>query len=290
MGVLSLREDGSEILTYNAPDYPISTDYSCLSIFPGYAANCHWHQDFESLITLDCDLDYSVNGQCVHLHPGDAIFVNSRRLHYGYSPSMTEGHYCFAVFHPELMGIIPAVASALEKLEEDGSPGYWLLSAQKEEDRPMIETIRFLCDHATPREALAVVSACASLLNAIMKRYQEETSQTSGADWAIVRRMVGYIQGHYQEKLMLEDIAAAGAVCRSKCCKLFREKLHITPQQYVMRYRLGKACDLIRDGASITDAAFDCGFQGLSYFSEAFKKQYGISPSVYHRRIRENET
>ena len=282
MEPLNIREDGSEVLEYNAPDFPISTAYADLVIFPDYAAGCHWHQDFEALITLDGDMDYQVNGQHVYLEKGDAIFVNGRRLHYGYSAAMQNRNYCYAVFHPELIGLTPAVASALERFSRDSSPDYWLLSARNEKDRQAIEQIHFLCDHADPKEALAVVSKCAALLEEMMNRSTDNAEHAIDHDWAVIRKMVGYIQIHYQDRILLEEIASAGAVCRSKCCQLFREKLHTTPMNYVIRYRLDKACDLIREGSSITDAAFSTGFQGLSYFSESFKKTFGIKPSQYH--------
>ena len=284
MGTLNIRNDGSEVLKYNAPDFPISTAYADLLIFPDYAAGQHWHWDFEVLIALDGDMDYQVNGQHVYLEKGDAIFVNSRRIHYGYSAKMENRNYCFAVFHPELLGMIPAVASALEKLSRDTGQDYWLFSASNEKDRQVIAQIRSLCDHASPKEAISVVSACAALVSEIISRDSSSPDHPSDPDWAVIRKMVGYIQSHYQERIMLEEIASAGAVCRSKCCQLFREKLHSTPVNYVNRYRLEKACDLIRDGSSLTDAAFSAGFQGLSYFSELFKKVYGFKPSQYCHR------
>ena len=286
MEELVVREDGSEILQYNAPDFPIVTDYSCLSIFAGYAAGCHWHHDYEVLIALDAPMDYSVNGLHVYLETGDAIFVNSGRLHYGYSAAHRECNYCFAVFHPELLGLIPAVASALERFSGDTSPDYWLLSAGREDDRPIIDLIRFLCDHSSPDQALAVLSACAELIGRIAERSLQNPDHTADPEWAVIRQMTGFVQNHYQEKIRLEDIAEAGAVCRSKCCRMFKEKLHTTPLNYVIRYRLEKACDMIRNGYSITDAAFSAGFQGTSYFSETFRNQYGISPSSYAKSLR----
>lgn len=278
---LNIRDDGSEVLTYNAPDFPISTAYADLAIFPDFAAGCHWHKDYEALIALDGDMDYRVNGQHVYLKKGDAIFVNSNRLHYGYSAEKKNRNYCFAVFHPEILGITPAVASAQERLARESGCDYWLLSASDENDRKVITDIRFLCDHAEPEEAVLVVSTCAALVGEMISRDSKSPDQSTDPDWGIIRKMVGYIQNHYQERILLEEIAAAGAVCRSRCCQLFKEKLQTTPMNYVMRYRLEKACDLIREGSIITDAAFSTGFQGLSYFSESFKKQYGIKPSQF---------
>ena len=285
MEELIVRKDGSEVLKYNAPDFPISTEYNCLSIFADYTAGCHWHRDYEALIALDGPMDYSVNGQHVRLEKGDAIFVNSGRLHYGYSEAHRECHYCYAVFHPELLGLTPAVASLLEQLNQDGSPDYWLLSAKSAEDQKIIDRIRFLCDHAGAREALTVIAACAWILDKMHRKCVAGKDHPADPDWAVIRKMTGYIQNHYSEKIRLEEIAIAGAVCRSKCCLLFRDRLHTTPMNYVIRYRLEKACDLIRSGHSITDAAFSSGFQGSSYFSESFRKQYGLSPSSYAKSV-----
>ena len=80
------------------------------------------------------------------------------------------------------------------------------------------------------------------------------------------------------EDALLFQAAAAGSVCRSRCCAIFREKLHTTPNAYLTRYRLGRASGMIRAGFTITEAALASGFQSASYFSEAFARHYGDSP------------
>lgn len=283
---IPLRADGSEIVQYNAPDFPVRTGFSCLSVFAGYAADCHWHQDFEFLIALDAPMEYQVNGKQVVLRPGEAIFVNSRRLHFGYSAARRECRYCYAVFHPQLLGMTPAVASALELLCADGSKDDLVLSPERPRERAAIDRIRFICDHGGVENALSLQAACAGLLADIQALISPAPSTAADPEWTAVRAMVGYIQARYREKLRLEEIAAAGAVCRSRCCALFREKLHTTPMGYVTRHRLDKACGLMREGRSVTEAAFASGFQGLSFFSETFRKIYGIQPSAYLRQLR----
>ena len=65
MASIARRADGSEILYYNEPEYPVRTGSSTLAIFADYAAECHWHHDFEVLIA-DCGgIDYYVNGHLI---------------------------------------------------------------------------------------------------------------------------------------------------------------------------------------------------------------------------------
>jgi len=96
--------------------------------------------------------------------------------------------------------------------------------------------------------------------------------------------MTGYIQANYTRRITLEQIAAAGSVCRNRCCILFRENLGCSPIEYVTRYRLDKACDMLRRGSMITEAALSNGFHGASYFAEVFRRVYGMTPKEYQRQ------
>lgn len=277
---IPVRQDSSEILNYNAPDYPVRTGGDPLSIFPDYAAECHWHHDFEVLIADRGGIDYYVNAQQVHLNEGDAILVNGRRLHYGYSAERKECLYRFAVFHPLIFGSLAPISAAIDHLSSDSSQDYWLFSAQTEEGCRAVELADTLCQTGAPGDAFTFLSAACQLLNIAAQQNQCTGAQADPA-WTILRRMLSYIQQHYTERILLEDIAAAGAVCRSRCCALFREKLYTTPNIYLTKYRLGRACAMLQAGATITDAAMNCGFQSTSYFSETFRKYYGMTPRAF---------
>lgn len=96
--------------------------------------------------------------------------------------------------------------------------------------------------------------------------------------------MIGYIQKHYAEEISLNDIAAAGIMCRSKCCALFKHTLQQTPFEYLLHYRIQKSLSLLAAGTlTITAIATTCGFNGASYYTEVFRKIIGVSPSVYRK-------
>ena len=96
--------------------------------------------------------------------------------------------------------------------------------------------------------------------------------------------MVGYIQSFYCEKITLNDIAAAGAVGQSKCCKLFDKYIGIAPNAYLIQYRLNQSIWYIKNtDMTITEIAQAVGFSGSSYYAEAFRKWCGKSPSEYRK-------
>lgn len=279
MHQLQVNPDGSERLEYTMKGLPVRISTGRLRIFRDYAAACHWHDDFEMLMALDGEMDFFVNSKQIHLKKGDGIFVNARRLHYGYSEKKQDCIYRFVVFHPALLGDSVPVREAVSLLGRDDQPDYWHLDASSE---AMI-TFHALYAAAEAEDALQILSHSAGLLNALQKMKTDQSARESSADWMLLRRMTGYIQDHYNESITLQEIAAAGAVCRSRCCALFRENLGTTPMDYVTRYRLDKACSLLREGTNVTETALACGFHGSSYFAEVFKRTWHITPREYQK-------
>lgn len=61
----------------------------------------------------------------------------------------------------------------------------------------------------------------------------------------------------------------------------FKKAKGVTPQTYIMLYRLGNAKKMLLDKVPIRDIAYLTGFSDPSHFTNRFKKYFGISPSGY---------
>jgi AraC-like DNA-binding protein len=102
---------------------------------------------------------------------------------------------------------------------------------------------------------------------------------------AHIKEMVAYIHTHYAEKITLEDVAAAGMMCCSKCCRVFKEILHQTVFEYLLDYRIRRSLPLLAEKRlNITEIAQACGFNGSSYYAETFRKITGVSPGEYRKK------
>jgi len=121
--------------------------------------------------------------------------------------------------------------------------------------------------------------------------YQHSTQelQTAGLqknpDISLQKQMVTYIHEHYAEDIGLDDIASAGNISRSKCCKIFQAYLQQSPVSFLNDYRMEISCNLLSNTSySITEIALACGFNHLSYFSKSFLRKYGCTPNQYRKR------
>jgi len=63
--------------------------------------------------------------------------------------------------------------------------------------------------------------------------------------------------------------------------RLFKQAKGITPQAYIMLYRLSQTKKLLLENIPLADIAYQFGFHDPSHFTHAFKKYFGVTPSQY---------
>jgi AraC family carnitine catabolism transcriptional activator len=82
-----------------------------------------------------------------------------------------------------------------------------------------------------------------------------------------------------EEPIPLDALAAAVHVTRRQLERLFKTHLHATPVQFYLGLRLERAQKLLRQTEmDIGDVGLACGFTTASYFSRAYRLQFGTSP------------
>ena len=97
----------------------------------------------------------------------------------------------------------------------------------------------------------------------------------------LINSLIEYIEGHLDEKLNLDEVAAHFYISRGTVNKLFRQSMDTTFYKFVTQRRLILAKVLIGEGESMESISQKCGFTDYSTFYKAFKKEYGISPREY---------
>lgn len=102
-----------------------------------------------------------------------------------------------------------------------------------------------------------------------------------------VRRALEYVDQHYAEPNMrIEDIAQYVGLSRTRFHHVFREMLKMSPQQYVIRYRMRRAAELLKMHAmTVAELARCVGYTEPFHFSKTFKHTHGVSPTQYARQI-----
>lgn len=95
-----------------------------------------------------------------------------------------------------------------------------------------------------------------------------------------------YIQRHYGNPMLsTKEISEYASLSASYACTIFKNETGQTLNQYLTEYRLNKARELLNDPRNtVSSVSTMVGYNDSNYFSKAFKKYTGISPSAYRER------
>jgi AraC-like DNA-binding protein len=106
------------------------------------------------------------------------------------------------------------------------------------------------------------------------------------ADSALRRRMLGMVEAQLADPgLRTLDLAAACGASVRTIQNLFAA-MGTTPSAYILERRLARAAERLGAAheASITEIAFELGFNDSAYFARAFRQRFGVSPREWRRR------
>ena len=92
---------------------------------------------------------------------------------------------------------------------------------------------------------------------------------------------------HYDNPPSLMELARQVGINDHKLKKGFRQVFGTTVFGYLLQYRLEQARQLLQIGEmNVAEVAHQIGFADRSYFSKAFRKQFGLTPGTYRRSQR----
>lgn len=113
-----------------------------------------------------------------------------------------------------------------------------------------------------------------------------EFATPSGGDETLrLSAAIAQVERNYADKLRQATVAASCGMSTSAFSRAFKAEYGLTFSEYLMRFRIGQACCLLRLGThTATTAGLAVGFDDASHFARAFRKLMGVSPSAYKRQ------
>ena len=121
-------------------------------------------------------------------------------------------------------------------------------------------------------------------LLAVFMHYADKRDTEKDSHVMYVEKAMSYIETNYSYPVTIEDIAHYVGISRSHLFRSFQNYMSKSPKDYLSGYRIRQACRLLREtDLSVSTIAYSVGFENNLYFSKAFRKQKGMSPSEYRQ-------
>lgn len=119
-------------------------------------------------------------------------------------------------------------------------------------------------------------------MNIALTNHRTPACQTAEQrDYDSVRRAIAFISERWRDQPSIDAIAAAASVTPDELHQLFRRWAGLTPKAFMQALTLDHAKNLLRDSASVLDAALDSGLSGPGRLHDLFVTHEAMSPGEW---------
>jgi pimeloyl-ACP methyl ester carboxylesterase/AraC-like DNA-binding protein len=175
----------------------------------------------------------------------------------------------------------------------DALPGLLTLDATGTDAEWLESSMRFLAEQSSSPETVARLAEL--FLTQAIRDYIERLPPGSrgwlrGLADPAVSKALSIIHTRYAEDLDVESLAREAGVSRTILGERFVELIGEPPMRYCAGWRMRIAANMLRDGRdSMANIAYAVGFQSEAAFNRAFKREFGVPPATWRRRIEAEE-
>lgn len=249
---------------------------------PGHAFGPAVRPHYLIHVVLDGKGVYKRNGETYHLKAGDAFLISPMESTYYQADTKEPWRYAWVGFD----GI--SVGDLLKRTCFGSSCVYFCPEDEEKREAVTARILELLDSFLSPgQNSLTLMGYFFQLLGSMQG--QEPSSREDYPRQYLVKAME-YMNNNYSYNIRISDIASYIGVDRSYLYRIFMEKEHISPKQYLMRLRLRTSASMLRTSQyTITEIAYSCGFRDAAAFCSQFRKATGFTPSQF-RGYLESET
>lgn len=257
---------------------------------PDRALALHYHDHYEAFYALSGDMHYAVEGRQYRLEAGNLLIIAPYELHQLVSGGNGGAERISLRFRRELLSKLSSQACDLSACFEPhtGHPNLLKLN-----DRQQLQAVTTLNNLLTETSTCAFGHALAEsalltqfflLINrAFMDGSQVDPIRDNFAQ--MVQAVVEYIELNYARPITLEILGKQFGVDRYQLSREFTRLVGCPPHRFLVQKRLQKVEQLLRNGLSPQEAAYQCGFSDYTNFYRRFKTAYGMSPRSWQKAI-----
>jgi len=248
----------------------------------------HWHDELQFVYMHKGEANFSVNGDDILLKEDSGLFINSGLLHMAAEVTKDASYICLNVA-PSFMLTQELFSQYVYPYMQASNLPYVPLDGHKEWGRIILDAILAINELLQKKEPYFEIDISIQL-SLLWKSFMKNGlppafNKAESVKNERMKQMLDWIHHHYEEKIKLVDIAAAGHLSRSECCRYFQRILNHSPFNYLEHYRIQKSLILLQEeDANITEVAYRVGFSSTSYFIQKFRKEMKITPLAYKKQ------
>ncbi|KKI93483.1 transcriptional regulator [Bacillus sp. SA1-12] len=248
----------------------------------------HWHEEIQFVYIIKGEAIFQINKEKVEVREGNGLFINSGCLHMTEDKNQSGCIYLCLNISPHFVLPQELYATYVYPYIQATNLSYLYIDSAEPWGKnildAMIKINHWIQQKSSYYEIDITIQLSLIWKSLIISGFQLEFDETEMVKNSRMKEMLNWIHFHYAEKILLDDIAKAGQLSRSECCRYFKRMLNTTPLKYVTDYRIQKSLRLLQQTESnVTEVAYQVGFNSTSYFIDKFRKSINMTPLAYKK-------
>lgn len=147
---------------------------------------------------------------------------------------------------------------------------------------PIFEKLKYLASDKSGNRFLLLLEIFDLLSNIDFEVLNSQPQKNHTSLFA--KAALDYIHKNFKTEISLTDISSHLNVSAPTFCRVFKQLTHKTLFEYLIQHRVNYAKRLLREtDLSISDIAFESGFNNWSNFNRQFAKLEGQNPTTYRK-------
>ncbi len=234
----------------------------------------NWHENIEIQLCTEGEGTVLLDGEKYTVNKDDIIVVNSDVVHYTFTQRYLQ--YTCIIISTEWCRQIDI------NYDE-------LLFSPFVKNPLLVDLINNLADvHSDYDDTLRIAKLNVLLLRILIALAENYSSPRfiqlpKNKKFDVIKQAVTFIHKNFNKKITLSQISKEVFLDKYALCKEFKKYTGQTVIEYLHQYRVIKAIDYLSEGHTVSETAFLCGFENLSFFTKIFKRHTGKKPSFYKK-------
>lgn len=220
---------------------------------------------------------YTTGGKTYSIKAGEGFIIRPNVSTYYIADKTEPWEYIFAIFHgPDSKALLRSAG-----LDESN------LTFRYEPSESMRSRLFSMCEASKSSAAKGydVIGEFMLCMSQLVRAHNASEGALANAPEDYVAASIAYMEKNYLYGVTVNSVAEYVGIERSYFYRLFKEKMHCSPSDWLIRYRLERAVEMMEQTQfSLTEIAYSVGFYDASHFSKAFTRLYKDSPNDYRKK------
>lgn len=252
----------------------------------------HNHDFYEIYLFLSGNVTYVIEGKSYTLRPKDIIIINNKELHKAFIKEGTPYERIVIWINPEYIKSLCSKETNLLKAFCSSSINKLNLLRPNpnitEEIYNIAGKLGIACrssDFGSDRLKEVYITELLIYLNRTFQ-IPVRAENMSGVTYNDkINKVIHYINENLNGDVSLQTLSSKFYLSKYHLLREFKKNTGYTIHRYIQYKRLILAKELLRDNKQVTEVCSQCGFGDYSNFIRSFKKEFGISPKRYSKKL-----